>query len=245
MSLYNEINNWQSGATGSDALGGASTGAAIGTAVLPGIGTAVGGLIGGAVGALSSVFGGGAVDPESKDVQNVINATAQSGNSTQAAQSASNPLLEMAGLFDRHESTLPMYQQFGRQGESKFSTAMINKINDAYQSGQINGKSSPQDVYNQVVAPWVNGMGSGYSTTGTTYTATTQGLVQDMVTQYMNGSFRNQWKSVGGDAVAANAPAYGSSAQATTDGTWITGPSSTPTQSAAGGKAIGNFRLPF
>src|SRR5580693_1159882 len=58
LDLYNEINSYQSGNTGSDALSGAETGAAIGS-IVPGIGTAIGGVIGGAAGALASAFGPG------------------------------------------------------------------------------------------------------------------------------------------------------------------------------------------
>lgn len=222
LSVYNFANNWKSGSTGSDAMNGAAAGAAIGS-IVPGIGTAIGAVIGGAVGALSSAFGGGAVDPESSGVQNVINATSQAGNNSAVAAQTQNPYLGMAGLFDRHDSTLPMYQEYGRMGESKFANGMINQINNAYNQGTINKNSTPDQVYKSVVAPWINSMGSGYSNTGSTYTATTQGLVQDMVSQYMNGSYKTAWKAIGGQDIAANAPAYGSGQQATTDGTYING----------------------
>lgn len=222
LSVYNFANNWKSGSTGSDAANGAAAGAAIGS-IVPGIGTAIGAVIGGAVGALSSAFGGGAVDPESSGVQNVINATSQAGNNSAVAAQTQNPYLGMAGLFDRHDSTLPMYQEYGRMGESKFANGMINQINNAYNQGTINKNSTPDQVYNSVVAPWINSMGSGYSNTGDTYTATTKGLVQDMVSQYMNGSYKTAWKAIGGQDIAANAPAYGSGQTATTDGTYING----------------------
>lgn len=244
LAVYNAVENYQSGKTGSDALNGAEAGAAIGS-IIPGIGTVIGGVIGGAVGAISSAFGPGAKDPETQDVQNVINATSQNGNSSQVAASVSNPYLQIAGLFDDRSSTLPMYQQYGRMGESKFANGMINQINQAYQAGTINQNSTPQQVYNTVVSPWVNSMGSGYSNVGSTYTATTEGLVQDMVSQYMNGSFRTAWQSVGGTAIAANAPAYGSSATATTDGTYINGGSAPASNSGGKSAAPSGYRLPM
>jgi hypothetical protein len=220
LAVYNAVANYKSGATGSDALNGAEAGAAVGS-IIPGIGTVIGGVIGGAVGALSSAFGPGAKDAETAGVQNIINATSQNGNSSQVAQSVSNPYIGLAGLFDERSSTLPMYQEYGRMGESKFTNGMINQINQAYQAGTINKNSTPQQVYSAVVAPWVNSMGSGYSNVGSTYTATTQGLVQNMVEQYMNGSYKTAWQSVGGQQIAANAPAYGSNVMATTNGTVI------------------------
>lgn len=222
LSLYNFAENYQSGKTGSDALNGAEAGAAIGS-VIPGLGTVIGGVIGGAVGALSSAFGPGAKDPETSDVQSLIDYTGSHGNSQQAAQSVSNPYLQLAGLFDERSSTLPIYAQYGRMGESKFANGMINTINQAYQKGTINANSTPDQVYQNVVAPWVNSMGKGWSNVGSTYTATTQGLIQNMVAQYMNGSYKNAWQSVGGQKIAANAPGYGSSQTATTDGTVISG----------------------
>ncbi len=221
LSTYNAVANYKSGATGSDALNGAEAGAAIGS-IIPGIGTLIGGVIGGAVGAISSAFGPGAKDPETTQVQNVINATSSAGNSTAVAASVANPYVSLAGLFDDRSSTLPIYQQYGRDGESKFANGMINQINTAYNNGTINSNSTPQQVYNSVVAPWVNGMGTGWSDVGSTYTATTQGLIQNMVSQYMNGSYKSAWQSVGGTAIAANAPAYGSGQMASTDGTYIT-----------------------
>jgi hypothetical protein len=222
LALYNFASNYESGKTGSDALNGAEAGAAIGS-VIPVIGTAIGAVIGGAVGAISSAFGPGAKDPETSGVQNLINATSQNGNNSQIASSVQNPYLGLAGLFDERSSTLPMYQQYGRMGESKFANGMINTINQAYQKGTISKTSTPDQVYQSVVAPWINSMGKGYSNVGSTYTATTQGLVQDMVNQYMNGSYKTAWKSIGGQQIASNAPEYGSSDQATTDGTIIKG----------------------
>lgn len=172
---------------------------------------------------MSSAFGPGAVDPESRGVQGIIDATSKYGNNPAVAAQSSNPYLGLAGLFDRHDSTLPIYAQYGRMGESKFANGMINTINQAYQKGTIDKNSTPDQVYNSVVAPWVNSMGNGWGSTGQTYQATTQGLIQAMVQQYMNGSYKQAWKAIGGQAIAANAPGYGSTTQASTDGTYIRG----------------------
>jgi len=210
LSLYNEINSWESGSTGNDALGGASTGAAIGS-VVPGIGTALGALIGGAAGALSSLFGPGKKDPETAGVQNIINAVGQNpGQAQQITSQVQDPYLGLAGLFDERSSTLPMYQQYGRMGEQKFTNDMINKINSAFAAGTINKSSTPEQVYDKVVAPWVGSMGQGWSNVGSTYKATTQGLLQDMVSQYMSGQAPQDWKAIGGDSPFSGLAAYGS-----------------------------------
>ncbi len=208
LSVYNAVENYKSGATGSDALSGAEAGAAIGS-IIPGIGTLIGGVVGGVVGAVASAFGPGETDPETSDVKNVINATGANGNNPAIAASVQNPYLQLAGLFDEHSSTLPMYQQYGRMGEQQFTNDMVDKINDAYKAGTISANSTPTQVYNSVVAPWVAGMGQGWSDVGSTYTATTQGLLQDMVSQYMNGTAATNWQAVGGQNVFNGITAYG------------------------------------
>lgn len=234
LSIYNAVNNWQSGKTGSNALNGAEAGAAVGS-VIPGIGTLIGGVVGGAVGALSSAFGPGAKDPETASVQGLLDYTGSHGNDPRIAQQASNPYLELAGLMDRRESTLPMYQQYGRMGEQKFSNDLAGQINSAFgdqgiQSGSLKGDKwsvdpstgnyvlttptggkaiyKPQDaaaeVYNSTIDPWVSSMGKGYSNVGDTYKATTQGLLQDMTGQYLSGQAAQNWKAVGGDSPFQN-----------------------------------------
>lgn len=202
LALYNYEQNYKSGATGSDALNGAETGATIGTSFGP-LGTLVGGVIGGAAGALSSAFGPGAKDPETAGVQNVINATSANQNNPGVAASVQDPYTALAGLMDERSSTLPMYQQYGRMGEQKFTDDMVNQINQAVKANPSLA-NNPQQVYSQVVSPWVNSMGSGYSKVGDTYTATTQGLLEDMTNQYLSGQASQDWKAVGGDSPFEN-----------------------------------------
>lgn len=198
LAVYNAVENYQSGNAGADAMNDAEAGAAIGSFFGP-IGTVIGAAGGAIVGGVSSLFGPGKTDQETSDVNQLINATGKNGNSSQIASSVQNPYLELAGLFDDKSSTLPMYQQYGRMGEQKFTDDMTTKINQAVQ--QDPGlKNNPQEVYQDVVAPWVQSMGKGYSNVGSTYTATTQGLLQDMVNQYMNGTAAQNWKAVGGDS---------------------------------------------
>lgn len=203
LSLYNFGKNYQSGATGSDALNGAEAGAAVGS-IVPGIGTVIGGVIGGAVGALSSAFGPGKKDAETANVQGLINATSSNGNNSQIAASVQNPYVQLAGLFDDRSSTLPMYQKYGRMGEQKFTNDFATQINSALASGQITKNTPASQVYSQVIAPWVNGMGSGWDNVGAAYTSTTQGLLQGMTAQYLNGTAAQNWKAIGGDSPFSN-----------------------------------------
>jgi hypothetical protein len=195
LALYNFGKNWKSGSTGSDALSGASTGAAIGS-VVPVVGTALGAVIGGAVGALSSLAGPGKKDPETQIWDSYLPAVSKNPD---IAKSVDNPFIMMAGLFDERSSTLPMYQKYGRMGENKFTVDMTQQINQGLASGTISKTDDPSTVYSKVVAPWVASMGKGWSGVGAEYTKATQGLLQQMTAQYMNGSYQKNWKAIGGD----------------------------------------------
>lgn len=204
LALYNFGKNWKSGDTGSDAASGAAAGAAIGS-VVPVVGTALGALIGGAGGALSSAFGPGKIDPETHMVQGLLDTVgAHPDQAKQITSSVDNPYLQLAGLMDRRESTLPIYQQYGRMGEQKFTTDLANKLQTAKDSGVIKPGENAEQAYNDVIAPWVNSMGSGWNNVGQTYKDTTQGLLQDMTSQYLGGQAASNWKAVGGDSPFSN-----------------------------------------
>lgn len=198
LALYNEIQNYQSGNTTSDAMAGAQTGGAIGSFFGP-IGTGVGALAGGALGALASAFGPGEKDPETYLSQDIINATSANKNSPYVAASVPNPYLALAGMMDERSSTLPEYAQYGRMGEQHFATDLAGKINQAV-AADPSLANNPNAIYNQDIAPWVNSMGSGYKNVGPEYTATNEGLIGDMVNQYMSGRAALDWKSVGGQS---------------------------------------------
>lgn len=159
LDLYNEIEGWQSGATGADALAGAETGAAAGGviagaeagsaagSVVPVIGTAIGAVVGAAVGALSSLIGGGKTDPETTSLQNVTQAySAAYAESPQGAQSAlaqmspSQSFQLLAGAFDAKTNTpghsQALEQTLGRMQEGTFLSDMAGQINQAFTSGQ-------------------------------------------------------------------------------------------------------------
>jgi len=194
LAVYNFGKNWKSGAGGADALSGASAGAAIGTAIMPGIGTAIGAIGGAIVGGISSLAGPGKKDPETQMWDKYLPAAMKQPD---IYKQVDNPFIMMAGLFDEKSSTLPMYQQYGRMGENKFTVDMTQKIKQAVDSGQVDSKD-PDAVYNKVVAPWIDSMKGGWSKVGPEYTQATQGLLKQMTTQYLNGSYKQNWKAVGG-----------------------------------------------
>jgi hypothetical protein len=132
-------------------------------------------------------------------------AYAQGGDAAVAGASATQNYQALAGLFDARSSTLPMYQQYGRQGEGAFMTAMTDKINAAVTSGDISKNATPEEIYSSVVAPWIGGMGSK----STAYQdpnnmAPVQDLLTNLIGDYQQGDTMN---SVGGQQ--ANFGTYG------------------------------------
>jgi hypothetical protein len=210
LDLYNEIKGWQSGATGSDALGGAETGAAVGSMIMPGLGTLAGGLIGGAAGALSSAFGSGKVDPENKTFEGytqAYNKALQQGGQQAAdrvAASDQNPYLALAGYFDLRPNQLkgqnPIYSTYGRMGEQKFTNDLVSQLSAAQKSGQIKPGESTAQAYNDVVAPWVNKMGTWQDSNKSAM----QGVLEQMTAQDLSGQAGQDWKAIGGDSPFAN-----------------------------------------
>ena len=201
LDLYNEISTWKSGATGSDALSGAETGAAIGS-IIPGVGTVIGGLVGGAAGAISSLFGNGEVDPENQNFQGYTTAfnKAPAAQQSQLAASVQNPYLPLAGYFDLRSDQMkgqnPIYSTYGRMGEQKFTDDLISKVDTA----KSQGMTDPTQVYNTVVQPWINSMG----TWNDSNKAAMQGLIQNMTGQVLSGTYKSNFKATGGDDPFAN-----------------------------------------
>lgn len=197
LSLYNEVNNWQSGATGSDALAGAGTGAAIGSMILPGVGTLIGGVLGGAAGAISSAFGSGKVDPENANFNQYTEAynKAPAAQQPQIAAAMKNPYLPLAGYFDLRSNQVkgqnPIYSAYGRMGEQKFTNDLIGKV----QQGQSQGITDPSKMWSSVVQPWINSMGTWNDSNKNALS----GLMQNMTGQVMSGTYKQNFKAVGGD----------------------------------------------
>jgi hypothetical protein len=197
LSVYNAIKGYQSGDTGGDALRGAEAGASIGS-VVPVVGTILGGVIGGAVGAISSAFGPGKVDAENAGFNAYTQQYAKTPPAQQAqlAQSVQNPYQLMAGYFDLRSGQLqgqnPIYSTYGRMGEQKFTNDLVNLVN-TYKSQD----TTPEQMMNGVVQPWLNSMGAWNDSNKSAITS----LIQNMTGQIMNGSYKQNFKSIGGQQV--------------------------------------------
>lgn len=214
LSLYNFAKNYQSGATGTDALNGAEAGASIGTAVVPGIGTAVGAVIGGAVGALSSALGGGKADPETTGFNSLVAANAQTGNNGIISQlNPSQAYQSLAGMMDAKNNTAghstPLEMVFGRAGEGNLMTQMTSQINSAIKSGQIGANATPSQIYNSVVMPWLQSKNAYVpanaiiSSNGTKNNGTVDSLLTQLIGQWQTGQLNaNSQVGVSGQTIA-------------------------------------------
>ena len=208
LSLYNTVSNFKPGATASDALNAASTGAAIGS-IIPGVGTVIGGLVGGAVGAIASEFGGSA--GSKSEIQPFLNASTQFRQNNGSLSTLQNPYLALAGLFSYTPTEMsstygnnPIYQQFGRNGEGPFVEAMTSEINNAYKAGTIKQGATASDIMNSVVNPWIQSFGKGNFGNESQQGQITGAIIQQAVQQYITGQAPSQWKAVGGDSPFAN-----------------------------------------
>lgn len=153
----NAIQNYQSGATGSDTLLGAEAGASIGS-VVPIIGTAVGAIIGAAVGAVSSLFGGGKADPETMAFQNYV----PKFNANPAIAAELTPAQNfqlLAGVFDAKCNSpghsTPLEQHWGRMEEGAFLNDLLNEINAAISAGTVASDANAVTLYTDVVEPYL------------------------------------------------------------------------------------------
>jgi len=215
LSLYEFARNWQSGATGSDALSGAEAGATIGTGILPGVGTLAGGLIGGAVGAASSLFGPGKMDPENQGWDAYAQAFDKSGAAGVSGATPANNFQALAGMFDARGSTMPMYEKYGRMGENQFTTDMFGIVNQALKSGKVASNATPQQIYSKVVQPWIQGMEPGgwqasNTAKGSPEQAAMGNLLTSMIGQWQSGQFTSSSKvGIDGQTVSTGVPTYG------------------------------------
>lgn len=209
--IYNFIAGYQSGNSAVDAINGAEAGAAIGSVVFPGIGTVIGMAIGAIVGAVAGLFGY-KKDPEQQYWQNYQSAAINAGLDSQTgpvnitanylppsqlqelAMSDPTPATTFEGLMDVHNDTgIPMYDQYGRMGGGSFIKDMTTQIDQAATAGKINYYSTPQQIYTQVVAPWISKMGAWSNQNSGAIIA----LIIAMIGQYTSGNI-SSWQWING-----------------------------------------------
>jgi Domain of unknown function (DUF4329) len=213
LEVYNFVENWQSGKTGSEALQGAEAGAAVGS-IIPGVGTIVGAVIGGAIGAISSAFGPGAMDPENQSWDGYASAYQKNPNSVDQATPSQN-FQALAGIFDARGSNIPFYGAYGRMGENKFTSDMLHNINNAVSTGKVAANSSAQQIYSQVVQPWITSMGgsNGWKDTNTVKGAPEKdaigNLLTNLIAQWQAGGITSTTKlGIDGQPLQGGVPAW-------------------------------------
>jgi hypothetical protein len=217
LAVYEFARNWQSGATGSEALQGAQVGASIGTTIAPGVGTLIGAGIGAAAGAVSSIFGPGREDPENVGWNQYAQAFQQHGAAGVQGANPSQNFQMLSGIFDARGSNIPFYGRYGRMGENQFTGDMFRTVNQALASGKLAPNATPQQIYSQVVEPWISSM----SPRGWQNTSTIQGapekqaignLLTSMIGQWRQGQITSSTRlGIGGQTLQGGVPAYGAS----------------------------------
>ncbi len=192
-----------SGATvGAAATGTTILGAAAAGSVVPIIGTAVGLVIGLFA---SGVFNHKA-DPEVANFDAAVALYKQNPNN---ALNIADKYLVLAGLFDLQASqikgNIPIFKKYGRMGEQRFVTDMINTIYQAAQSGRIKATDTVQSVKTNIVQPWIDSWGFG------PMTDSNAGLIDliilGMIAEYVAGA-QGQWTARGGDFPFASLPKF-------------------------------------
>lgn len=137
---------------------GAAQGAAIGSKIVPGIGTAIGTVIGAIGGAIA-----GSINKRDPEEYNFQQAVALWQANRNAVLNIGNKYLVLAGLFDLDLKGphIPIYLKYGRMGEQRFVTDMMNQVYQAALAGKITAKDTPQTIMANVVQPWIDAWGKG------------------------------------------------------------------------------------
>jgi hypothetical protein len=215
LSVYNFAKQWQSGATGQDILGGAQMGATLGTEFGGPVGALIGGAAGAAFGAVSSLFGPGRTDPENISWDQYAAAYQHGGAQGVAGATPAQNFQMLSGIFDARGSNIPFYGRYGRMGENQFTSDMFHTVNQALASGKIAPNATPDQIYAQVVQPWINSM----SPNGWQDTSTIQGaperqavgnLLTNMIGQWQQGQITSSTPlGISGQTLQGGVPSYG------------------------------------
>lgn len=178
---------------------GAMQGAAAGASYGP-VGIVIGALVGALAGSI------GKKDPEDANFQQAE--ALYSGGGENAVLNIPNKYLVLAGLFDLQASqikgNIPIYKKYGRMGEQKFVTDMMNLIQAAANRGLITANDTPITVMNNIVQPWIDSW--GYGPMSDTNQAMIQTIILGMVAEYVAGG-TGLWLDVNGNhTFASQAP---------------------------------------
>ena len=112
----------------------------------------------------------------------------------------------VVGEFRASRSTYPPRAsgQYGPKDDDKFAADMATKINQAYQSGQIDAGDDAYSIYEKVITPWFDSMGGmKQSKAQDAHT----NMTIDMIQRYMSGS-PITWQDARGGKSDYAVPAY-------------------------------------
>lgn len=186
---------------GSGAGAGAAQGASVGSIVGP-----VGAAVGAAIGAIGGAIAGsiGKKDPEQYTFDNAV-ALWQVNPAN--VYNIANKYLPLAGLFDLHLTNphIPIYLKYGRMGEQRFVTDMVNLIYTAAQQGKITANDTPLTIMANVVQPWIDSW--GYGPMVDPHADLIQKLIVGMIYDYVTGQQGN-WHAVGGQYPFGSLPNF-------------------------------------
>jgi hypothetical protein len=204
LALYNEISTWKSGATASDALAGAETGAAVGS-IIPGIGTAIGAVVGGIAGAISSLFG---------STDKTARSWTEYSYGQNRAETASNPaeLMSTIGGLMRSPDTKFSGDTYFKGDGNKFTTGIAGEVASAIKSGKVPASATPQQIFTQVVQPWLEGLPGGWLQSNPSdpnrarVANAEQNLVLDVINNYQQGKPITYGETVGQKAEYSYTP---------------------------------------
>jgi hypothetical protein len=187
--------------TATGAASGASIGGTIGSAI-PLVGTAIGTILGAVGGAIAgSLY---KVDPE---IGNLNQAIAIWQQNPDAMYSIANKYLVLAGLFDDYINAagIPILHRYGKMGEQKFTTDLVNLIYQAAQAGKITANDTALTVMANVVQPWIDSW--GYGPMNDPRPDFINRLIIGMVYDYLVGN-QTRWLARGGDYPFASLPKF-------------------------------------
>jgi hypothetical protein len=148
--------------------------------IVPGIGTVVGGVIGGVVGAISSLFGGSKTNPDTT----AWNSFTQ-GSQSAAAQNPNTLASTVSGLWKSGDNSFPGLANY--QSSNQFTGDMTKQIDAAVDSGKIAANATPQQMYSQVVQPWLSSMPGGQQWSKDPKQGAQSALITDLISNYQQG----------------------------------------------------------
>lgn len=206
------------GLTGSQAATGVKTGVSAGataTSIGAGVASAVGAgaaagsvvpIIGTAIGAIVGLLASGVFNRKDQEVQNFDQAVAIWNQNRDAVFNIANKYLVLAGLFDLNIRTnIPIYKKYGRMGEQKFVTDMMQRIYQAAQAGQITASDTPQSIMARIVQPWIDSW--GYGPMQDPHADLINLILLGMIAEYVGGN-ENTWLARGGQYPFGSVPKF-------------------------------------